>query len=190
MSVEIVSIETIRKQIQGGTRMRVIDVRSPAEYDRVHALGAESIPLDELDAAHLAARQNGSDEAIYFICQSGSRSSKACEKVALAGVARVYSIEGGTAAWEAAGLPVERGVSRVISLERQVRITAGMLILIGVILTLTVHRDFLFLVGFIGAGLVFAGITDFCGMGLLLARMPWNKRGSSTNRAQTSPHGG
>jgi rhodanese-related sulfurtransferase len=178
MSAQVVSIETVRREIEGGKSIRLIDVRSPGEYDRVHARGAESIPLDRLGAAEVAARGNGRDGPIYFICQSGSRSATACEKIASAGVAPVFSVEGGTAAWEAAGLPVERGVSRVISLERQVRIAAGSLVLIGVVLAWTVHWGFLFFVGFIGAGLVFAGITDFCGMGLVLSKMPWNRGGS------------
>jgi rhodanese-related sulfurtransferase len=85
-------------------------------------------------------------------------------------------VEGGTEAWIAAGLPVDRGTVTAISLERQVRIAAGALVLLGVLLGWLVHPAFFGLSGFVGAGLVFAGITDFCGMGLLLARMPWNNR--------------
>lgn len=84
------------------------------------------------------------------------------------------SVEGGTLAWEGAGLPVVRG-RRVISLERQVRIAAGALVVAGVLLGWLVHPAFLGLSAFVGAGLVFAGVTDTCGMGLLLARMPWNR---------------
>ncbi|MCW5559341.1 MAG: DUF2892 domain-containing protein, partial [Verrucomicrobiae bacterium] len=81
--------------------------------------------------------------------------------------------------WEAAGLPVLRGTSRVISLERQVRIAAGTLVVTGTALGYFVHPGFYGLAAFVGAGLVFAGITDFCGMGLLLAKLPWNSRRSA-----------
>ena len=87
----------------------------------------------------------------------------------------VYSIEGGTAAWEKMGLPVERGGSRVIALERQVRIAAGALVVLGVVLAWTIHRAFLALPGLVGAGLIFAGISDYCGMAMVLAKMPWNR---------------
>ena len=85
-------------------------------------------------------------------------------------------VTGGTLAWIDAGLPVTRGTAKVISLERQVRIVAGALVVTGVVLAQSVNHWFIGLSAFVGAGLVFAGITDFCGMGLLLARMPWNKR--------------
>ena len=86
----------------------------------------------------------------------------------------VVNVEGGTLACEAAGLPVVRG-KKAISLERQVRIAAGFLVLVGAVLALTVHPYFAGLSAFVGAGLMFAGITDTCGMGMLLARMPWNQ---------------
>jgi rhodanese-related sulfurtransferase len=89
------------------------------------------------------------------------------------------NVEGGTLAWEAAGLPVVRG-QKVISLERQVRIVAGFLVLVGALLAMTVHPYFAGLSAFVGAGLMFAGITDTCGMGMLLARMPWNQVAGGT----------
>ena len=84
-------------------------------------------------------------------------------------------------AWVDAGLPVNRGQVKVISLERQVRIVAGSLVFIGVLLGWFVHPAFVWLSGFVGAGLVFAGVTDFCGMGLLLAKAPWNQRTASSS---------
>lgn len=157
-----------------GSGARLIDVRTPAEFEAVHARGAESVPLDRLDPAAMGANGGG---GVYVICQSGGRSAKACERLMAAGLAGVCSVEGGTTAWEAAGLPVERGASRVISIERQVRIVAGTLVVIGTVLGWAVHRAFLGVPLFVGSGLVFAGVTDFCGMGMLLARMPWNQRG-------------
>jgi rhodanese-related sulfurtransferase len=108
------------------------------------------------------------------ICQKGGRSANACGKLAAAGLTQVVNIDGGTSAWEAAGLSVTRG-RQTISLERQVRIAAGSLVLVGALLGYFVHPYWIGLSGFVGAGLVFAGITDTCGMGMLLARMPWNQ---------------
>lgn len=149
----------------------LIDVRTPAEFRAIHAQGAELIPLDRLDAKKLSSENRG---PVYLICASGTRAKLAAEKLDAAGVSQPTVIQGGTKAWEAAGLPVVRGKS-AISLERQVRIAAGSLVLIGTILGWFVHRYFYGLPAFVGAGLVFAGVTDTCGMALLLARAPWNQ---------------
>jgi len=105
---------------------------------------------------------------------SGKRSQQAREKLAAAGCEDLSVLEGGGSAWEAAGFPVERGRA-VMSLERQVRVAAGLLVLLGVILGTTVHPGFLGISAFVGAGLTFAGLTDWCGMGMLLAKAPWNQ---------------
>ena len=151
----------------------VIDVRTPVEYAEVHVPQARSIPLDELKPDSLQLQKN---QPIYLLCRSGGRATKAAEKFAKEGFAQPVVVEGGTLAWMEANLPVTRGQTKVISLERQVRIVAGSLVFISVLLGWFVHRGFYGLSAFVGAGLVFAGITDFCGMGLFLARMPWNKR--------------
>lgn len=116
------------------------------------------------------------DRPVYLICRTGRRAAKAAEKLAAEGFDQGVVVEGGIAAWIAAGLPVERGEAKVISLERQVRIAAGVLVLAGVVLGHFVHPAFIGLSAFVGAGLVFAGISDWCGMALLLAKFPWNKR--------------
>ena len=155
--------------------LALLDVRTSVEYAEVHVDRARNVPLDELDPkAIINAGPKG--QPIYLLCRSGARAAKAADKFAKEGAAETVVIEGGTLAWIEAGLPVTRGTAKVISLERQVRIAAGSLVLIGVLLGWFVHRGFFGLSAFVGAGLVFAGITDFCGMGLLLARFPWNKR--------------
>jgi rhodanese-related sulfurtransferase len=155
----------------------LLDVRTPVEFDEVHVPQARSIPLDEINPRELAGSgQVRKDRPVYILCRSGQRAAKAAEKFANEGFAEPVVVEGGTLAWIESNLPVTRGKSKVISLERQVRIAAGSLVLIGVLLGWFVHRGFFGLSAFVGAGLVFAGITDFCGMGLLLAKLPWNTR--------------
>lgn len=155
-----------------GTAVELIDVRTPVEYREVHARIARNVPLDRLDASAFA--NEGRDRPLYVICRSGSRGAKACEYLQAAGMTNVVNVEGGTLAWDQAGLPVQRG-RKAISLERQTRIAAGLLVLLGSVLGMIVHPHFVGLAAFVGAGLVFAGITDTCGMGMLLARMPWNQ---------------
>jgi rhodanese-related sulfurtransferase len=160
--------------------LQVIDVRTPAEHAEIHVQGVQLIPLDRLNQVPLIK-----DQPVYLLCRSGSRAKQAAEQLERSGYAECVVVEGGTMAWAEAGLPVNRGTQRVISLERQVRIAAGSLVLIGIILGIWVHPGFQGLSAFVGAGLVFAGITDWCGMGMLIARMPWNQRVSQA-AAQTN----
>jgi rhodanese-related sulfurtransferase len=156
----------------------LIDVRTPAEFREVHVDFAENVPLDRLDPKSMSAQRNGGGNPLYVICRSGGRAKQACEKLAAAGL-NVVNVEGGTLAWDAAGLPVVRG-RKTISLERQVRIAIGLVVLASSILAAVVHPYWIGLAAFMGAGLVFSGITDFCGLALILGRMPWNQiRGES-----------
>ena len=174
MSVTTISPQELAERCKGG-RIDLLDVRTPVEHRELHAADARNVPLDRLDpAAVMQARHDKRDEPLYVICRSGSRGKQACEKFLAAGFPNVVNVEGGTLAWAECGLPVVRG-KKAISLERQVRIAAGSLVLLGVLLGWLVHPAFLALAAFVAAGLVFAGITDTCGMGLVLARMPWNR---------------
>ncbi|MGA2497694.1 MAG: rhodanese-like domain-containing protein [Tepidisphaeraceae bacterium] len=176
MSVATISATELAKLIQSGRPCDLIDVRTPGEFAGVHAAGARLVPLDTLDVqAVLASRQAAPDQPVYLICKAGSRGKKACEKFIAAGCVNVVNVEGGTDAWVAAGLSVERSGSGVIALDRQVRIAAGSLVLLGALLAWKVAFVFIGLSAFVGAGLVFSGITDTCGMAMLLARMPWNR---------------
>lgn len=150
----------------------LIDVRTDIERAAIYPVGSIHIPLDRFDAQEVLKRYEG--KTIACICKAGNRSPKAIEALLQAGATRVANVVGGIEAWSRAGLPVERQ-SRVIPLERQVLIAAGTLVLLGVILGYAVHPWGFALSGFIGAGLIFAGSTGFCGMGLLLAKMPWNR---------------
>jgi rhodanese-related sulfurtransferase len=157
-----------------GETIDLIDVRTPAEFREIHVPFAKNVPLDRLEPSRVAGFGKGaSGQPVYVICLSGARGGKACAKLSAAGLNAV-NIEGGTLAWAAANLPVVRG-KKTISLERQVRIAAGLLVVLGCLIGFFVHPLGYALSAFIGAGLVFAGVTDTCGMGTLLARMPWNR---------------
>jgi rhodanese-related sulfurtransferase len=174
MSVTTISPQQLADLCKSG-KIDLLDVRTPVEYREFHATPARSVPLDRLDPAAVMQARNGSkEEPLYVICRSGGRGRQACEKFLGAGFPNVVNVEGGTLAWAESGLPVVRG-KKAISLERQVRIAAGLLVLLGAMLGWLVHPAFVGLAALIGAGLVFAAITDTCGMGLLLARMPWNQ---------------
>jgi rhodanese-related sulfurtransferase len=174
MSVQTISPIQLGDIVKSGRSVHVIDVRTPLEFREIHASCAINTPLDKLNPAEIAKSRNGSNESLYVICKSGARGKQACEKLIASGQTNVINVDGGTMAWEQAGLPVVRG-QKAISLERQVRIAAGSIVFAGVLLSVWVHPYFIWLSGFIGAGLVFAGVTDTCGMGMVIAKMPWNQ---------------
>lgn len=173
MTVSTILPQELADHIGSDQSLKLIDVRTPAEFREVHAPAAENMPLDAIDLTTLSQQLNGYSKPLYVICRSGSRGNQACQKLIAAGY-EVVNVEGGTMAWEAAGLPVVRG-KKAISLERQVRIAAGLLVLLGAILGFFVNPSFIGISAFVGAGLVFAGITDTCGMAMMLAKMPWNQ---------------
>ena len=150
----------------------LLDVRTPSEFSSRRAAGARNIPLDALETFTGSLPKNA---PILLLCEKGGRAAIAATKLRGHGFEDVHVVEGGTESWAASGLPIEGTGRKVISIERQVRIGAGSFVLLGVILGLLVNSAFFGLSAFIGAGLIFAGVTDWCGMGLLLARAPWNR---------------
>ena len=153
--------------------VRLLDVRTPGEHEAVHIRGAYNVPLDTL-GEHGPEIQAHVEEPVILICQSGQRARKAEEALRAAGMPNLHVLDGGVNGWVAAGKPVVRGAGR-LSLERQVRIAAGSLAATGGILALAVNPLFALLPAFVGSGLVFAGVTDTCGMGMLLSRLPYNR---------------
>ena len=175
MNVSTITPVQLARLCQGTDQLDLIDVRTPVEFHEAHLAIARNVPLDQLDPpALMQARRGSPEEPVYLICRSGSRGRQACEKFLAAGFTNVVNVEGGTLACIEAGLPTVRG-RKAISLERQVRIAAGLLVLLGALLGWFVHPAFLAIAAFVGGGLVFSGVTDTCGLGLLLARMPWNQ---------------
>lgn len=164
----------LKEKHSAGESLALIDVRTPAEFQEVHVPFAVNIPLDRITPESVRDAAKGAP--VYVICRSGQRAQKACEQLAKSGVADLTLVEGGTQGWVDAGLDTVEG-KKAISLERQVRIAAGALVFTGTLLGYFVHSYFLGLPAFVGAGLVFAGVTDTCGMAMILARMPWNQAG-------------
>lgn len=168
----------LHDRLRLGEKLSLLDVRTPAEFEEVHVADVHLVPLDRLEKTPLTNMHGfAKEQPLFIFCRTGGRAKLAAEQLERSGFEHCHVVEGGTQAWAEAGLPVIHGKGKVISLERQVRIAAGAIVLTGVLLAFFVHPAFLLLSGFVGAGLIFAGITDWCGMGLLLARMPWNQRG-------------
>jgi rhodanese-related sulfurtransferase len=150
--------------------IQIIDVRTPLEFDGVKLAGAVNIPLDEIQNR---AGEIKKDKKLILVCKSGMRAGRAAETLGKYGY-EACVMEGGMTAWQKAGLPVCAGKER-LSLERQVQLTIGLMVLTGVILGFTVNKLFFLIPGFIGCGLTFAGLTGTCALALLIAKAPWNK---------------
>jgi rhodanese-related sulfurtransferase len=151
-------------------RVRVIDVREPMEYASGHIAGSLNVPLARITEADLPSGP------LVLVCHSGNRSSQALSRLLQNGHPHALAdLEGGIPAWQQAGQPVRKLNNAPLPLMRQVQIAAGSLVLLGVILSQALAPGWIWLSGFVGAGLVFAGVSGFCGMARLLAVMPWNR---------------
>jgi len=169
-----------------GEQVELIDVRTPAEYRAGHASGAKLVPLDELNPETLAKQTHcagvGREKPLYLICQSGSRAREAAERLMETDHRNIAVIDGGTDAWARARLPTQ-GCGNAISLERQVQIAIGTLLILKVLLGFTLSELFFAAIPLIGAGLIIAGTTRWCGMANVIAVLPWNRNGSCSGQA-------
>ena len=151
-------------------RVKVIDVREPMEYAGGHISGSLNVPLSRITQADLPRGP------LVLVCHSGNRSTQALSQLLRLGhSAPLADLEGGIPAWQQAGLPLRKLKNAPLPLMRQVQIAAGSLVLLGLILSTFVAQPWILLSWFVGAGLVFAGVSGFCGMARLLAAMPWNR---------------
>jgi rhodanese-related sulfurtransferase len=175
------NIVELSHAIDVGSSVRVLDVRTPGEFGNHHIHGAYNVPLDQLaeHAPELRAVRGG---LVVLVCQSGQRANRAEALLQQAGMPDVHVLEGGMAAWMQAGLPTRRTRAR-ISLERQVRIAASSLVAVGALAALTISPLLAVVPALIGSGLVFAGLTDTCAMGMLLAKLPYNRGASCDTEA-------
>ncbi|MDF2603320.1 MAG: hypothetical protein K0R56_682 [Sphingomonas sp.] len=160
-----------RSALDGGARL--VDIRGADEFARERIPGAINLPLDRVAALPREERP------VIFHCKSGMRTAANASALAAAAAAAgapAYILEGGVDAWRSAGQPTVVDRAQPLEIMRQVQITAGMLVLAGVLLGLFVTPAFFGLSAFVGAGLIFAGATGWCGMANLLRLMPWNRR--------------
>lgn len=182
MGVDIppkISATATRAWVENGGAGSVIDVRTGAEFEGQHIAGSRLIPLDQVKDRIDDVRATPAPRLI--LCRTGKRAGMAIQQLAGMGVGGLTLVEGGIVAYADIGGETAQVAERM-SLERQVRIVAGAIVLLGVTLGYFVHPAFLALAAFIGAGQIFAGVSDWCGMGLLIAKAPWNKTSAETGQ--------
>jgi rhodanese-related sulfurtransferase len=166
------TVLTLNKELNSGD-LQLVDVREYAEFAGGRIANAKLLPLGEIEKR---TAEINNTKPVYVICRTGNRSAQAQTKLKNLGFENVINVAGGFEAWKKADLPFEKDEKAPWALERQVRFTAGLLVLTGVLLSVFIHPYFIGLSGFVGAGLVFAAVTDTCAMGMMLLKMPWNRR--------------
>jgi len=176
--ISSISPNQLHQAMMDGADYSVIDVRSAAEFRAGHIPGAKLLPIEQLTPDKVRTSFNhlefSDGNPVYLTCHAGPRAEQAAQQLQQAGFENLQLIEGGTQAWQQAGLPLNR-CGNAISLERQVQITIGALLVMKVVLGFSVHELFFATTAFIGAGLIVAGTTRWCGMARLIAQMPWNR---------------
>jgi len=150
----------------------LIDIRERDEFARAHVAGALSQPLSTLEQGHLSVSPAAD---VIFTCRTGMRTQGACDRLAARVSGDAYVLDGGLDAWIAAGLPVERNEKAPLELNRQVQITAGLMVLFGVVLGTWIAPAWYALSAFVGAGLTFAGVSGTCALARVLMLAPWNR---------------
>lgn len=171
-SVKTIGAEAAKTLLDQGEAV-LIDIRESDEFAREHIPGAHHLPLSGFDAADFPGERG---KTAVFHCASGARTAEAAPRILASGFATVCRLDGGLAGWKAAGLETVVNRRMPISMQRQVQITAGLMVLLGVVLGFAVSPWLFLLSGFVGAGLTFAGLSGTCAMARLLGLMPWNRR--------------
>lgn len=160
------------KRLEAG-EVRLVDVREADELAAVSIPGAEAAPLSALPFLNLPP--SSAQKPVVFLCNSGSRTRANADVLERVAAGPAWQMLGGMMAWEKAGLPVERGEKTTLPMNRQIQVAAGSLVLLSLLLS-CLSPLFLWITAFVGAGLIYAGLTGVCGMAKLLAKMPWNKK--------------
>jgi rhodanese-related sulfurtransferase len=171
MSLATITAADAKRLIERGGIL--VDIRDADEHARQRIEGARHHPLDTLTTL-----DDGTQAPIIFHCRAGRRTADNAAKLRAATENEAYILEGGIEAWKRAGLPVVENRNQSLEMGRQVQIAAGSLILLGVLLGAGVAPQFYLLSGLVGAGLILAGLSGWCGMARLLEIMPWNRRGA------------
>lgn len=171
--IEAIDSKTLRSLLDQKENIQLIDVREFPEYQKECIEGAVLVPLSSFDKN---TNKILPGKKICLMCKSGMRSRKAAEQLQALGHSEIQVLEGGIEDWRQQGFPIQKGHSNIWAMDRQVRFTAGTLVLSGVILSLTVHPSWIGLSLFVACGLIFSAVTDTCGMALMLGRLPWNQQ--------------
>jgi rhodanese-related sulfurtransferase len=170
---EIVDAATIAELLEKHEPVKILDVRTPAEFESVHIPGSYNVPLDLL-SEHREELESTLRSPAVLVCRSGNRAEQAANLLRQTNLSNVHILEGGITAWQSSGKPINRGQQRW-SLERQVRGVAGTLVLAGVIGGLLFRKPVSLLAGGVGAGLTISALTDTCTMARLLMKLPYNR---------------
>ncbi|RZU53558.1 rhodanese-related sulfurtransferase [Krasilnikovia cinnamomea] len=173
-------VATLKELVAADDAPRLIDVRTPAEFETAHIPGSYNVPLDLL-REHRDELRHHLDEQVVLVCRSGQRATQAEQGLSIAGLPNLRVLQGGITAWQAAGAPVTTGTPRW-DLERQVRLVAGGIVLSAVLASVA-FESAKWIAALIGGGLAVAALTNTCAMGMLLARLPYN-RGPRTDLDQ------
>lgn len=168
MGVKVISVQEAKKimDVKGAL---LIDVREPAEYHSMHIQGSELMPLTSFDGSKVPK-----DQKVILHCQRGRRSEIAIARIEGFELMDIYSMTGGIEAWRSQGYPVQQAVSQMISIDRQTQIVIGFFVSAFCMMAINVHINYLYGALFFGLGLLSAGLTGWCGLGKLMAKMPWN----------------
>ena len=166
-----VSPADVQARIKSG-RARLVDIREPDEFAREHIPGVAHAPLSGFEDAHLGIR---ADQDVIFMCRSGMRTQSNCDRLAARVDGPAFVLQGGLQGWKDAGLPTSVDKKAPLELMRQVQIIAGSLVVMGALMGWLVHPAWIALSAFVGAGLLMAGATGFCGMARDHMLAPWNR---------------
>ena len=170
-TARIIDVATLRSRLDEDAP-RILDVRTPAEFETAHIPGSYNVPLDLL-REHRDELVRHIDEDVVLVCRSGARASQAEQALGQVGLPGLRVLDGGMSSWERAGAPVTRG-RQTWDLERQVRLVAGSVVAASIAGS-TLRPRLKWIAGAIGTGLSIAAISDTCVLGMALAKMPWNR---------------
>jgi rhodanese-related sulfurtransferase len=170
--IKLIDVHDLKELIDRQA-VELVDVREADEFASERIDGAILVPLSKFDIQQIS---NSPDKQVVLYCRSGNRSHRVAEKLIDAGYGEVAHLKGGIMAWRSQGMPIKANKNAPISIMRQVQITAGSLVFFGTILSATVSPWFMLLTGFVGAGLMFAGISNTCAMANFLSMLPYNKQ--------------
>lgn len=176
MTITNIDAKTVEQWLKEGDVV-LIDVREPAEHSAEKITGSYLYPLSMIDKKSLPEQKN---KKLVLHCRSGKRSTIACQKLlSKHPELEIYNLEGGLESWRAQGYQVEKTSSFLLPLDRQVQLTVGVLIFFSSLLAYVINPLFTILTAFLGLGLMFAGLSGYCGLAFLIAKMPWNQKTSN-----------